>query len=175
MAVAHAPIVASTATAGRFDLVKRKYFDATLAGTVRDVFAALSRTLAFRRWPGITGEDTGQLPVAGSRYRFKSGSVLRLGRVVEVIRPVAVTLKEVLHDPPCRVGLTLRWRIDSLSGGSVVRLLAEYRLNHAAALRARHWDHRLSLHFGKQFEYVAKNLKALRDCQPSIMAGGKEM
>jgi hypothetical protein len=108
------------------------------------------------------------MPQTGFRYRFQTGSVLRSGRVVETIRPVAVTLKEILHDPPCRVALTLRWRIEPSASGSVVRLRAEYRLNHAAVLRARHWEERLSVHFGKQFTFLARNLPQSGESQAFI-------
>ena len=105
------------------------------------------------------------MPTAGSSYRYRAGSVLRQGRIVEVIRPVAVTLKEVLHDPPCRVALTLRWRVDSSPVGCSVRLGAEYRLNHAAVLRTRHWDRRLAAHFGRQFTFLAKRLEWARETE----------
>lgn len=133
-------------------------------GSVSELFAALGRTLAFRRW-GLQHQWTSlaPLPAAGSHYRYHAGSVLRVGRIVAVTRPVGLTLKEALHDPPCRVMLTLRWHIDPVLNGSSVRLHASYRLNHAARLRGRHWDRRLQLHFSSQFSFVALNLERLRD------------
>jgi len=148
-------------------LARKQKFEFRLEGTVNEVFAALIATIAFRRWAPVTLSVFGPLPVAGSRYRYRAGSVLRQGRVVEVICPVAVTLKEVLHDPPCRVALTLRWRVDSSSAGCSVRLGAEYRLNHAAVLRSRHWDRRLAAHFGRQFTFLVKRLESTRNTQAS--------
>jgi hypothetical protein len=84
--------------------------------------------------------------------------VRRIGRIVEVVRPVALTLKEVLHDPPCRVSLTMRWRIEPNASGCTVRLGASYRLNHAALLRRHHWDERLRLNFRNQFTFLEANL-----------------
>lgn len=148
-------------------VTRKRQLDENFAGTVSEVFVALSLTLAFRRWSSATESYFGFLPAPGARYRHHVGSVLRVGRVVEIIRPVAVTLKEILHDPPCRVGITMRWRVDPVAQGCAVRLHAEYRLNHAAVLRARHWDRRLLLHFRNQFAFVDRNLRRLRDSEPT--------
>lgn len=130
-------------------------------------------TLAFRRWPQSAAEaKLAPLPAAGLSYRYQAGSVRREGRIVEVIRPVAVTLKEYLHDPPCCVGLTLRWRIESVPAGVAVRLFVDYRLNHAAALRSRHWDRRLSMHFKKQFTYLSSNLRRIQDLRQAAEGNG---
>jgi hypothetical protein len=91
--------------------------------------------------------------------------VLRIGRIVEVTRPVGITLKEALNDSRCRVVLTFRWRIDPVVDGSSLRLNASYRLNHAAILRRRHWDGRLERHFRNQFAFVAINLDRMHDNQ----------
>src|SRR5690606_20974403 len=74
------------------------------------------------------------------------GTVLRRGRVVEVLRPVGLTLQESLLDPPCCVRLRLRWRLEPLEEGSLARLDARYTLNGAATLRARHWRARIEQH-----------------------------
>lgn len=132
----------------------RRQFRATYPATLCEVFAALSTTLAFRRW--ISSDAP---PLAGLRYRYQTGSVQRAGRVVEVIRPCGLTLDEVLHDPPCRVRLFMRWRIEPVLAGSAVRLDARYRLNHAASVRFRHWDRRLQLHFGNQLRFLGVNLR----------------
>jgi hypothetical protein len=149
-------------------LARKQNFDFGVDGNVNEVFAALIATIAFRRWTPDTASPFGPMPIAGHRYRHRAASVLRQGRVVEVIRPVAVTLKEVLYDPPCRVALTLRWRVDSSSTGCSVRLRAEYRLNHAAILRSRHWDRRLAAHFRRQFTFLTKRLAGARLVPHSI-------
>lgn len=140
------------------ELTRKQQLEVVFAATVNEIYIALGRTLAFRRWPASAQEGVGAWPMPGSRYYWQNGAVLRAGRVVETVRPVGATLKEVLHDPPCRVGLTMRWRIEPLSDGCTVRLRVLYRLNHAAVLRARHWDRRLSLHFQRQFIFLAHNL-----------------
>ena len=142
-------------------MARRKKFDCTLDGAVSEVFRALGATLAFRRWQSLP--EWAFLPPAGCRYEYKAGSVLRSGRVVEIIRPVGLTLKEILHDPPCRVVLTMRWRIEPVASGCVVRLAAEYRLNHAAMLRNRHWDRRLTAYFQRQFAFLDRNLTLYRE------------
>ena len=141
--------------------MRRQQLDAVLAGPKAVVFAALCRTLAFRRWPLPPAEDTA--PIQGRQYGYQAGSVRRTGRIVEVVRPVALTLKEVLHDPPCRVSLTMRWRIEPNASGCTVRLGASYRLNHAAILRRHHWDERLRLNFRNQFTFLQVNLSRMQN------------
>jgi hypothetical protein len=144
-------------------LARKLQLKGSFRAPVGEIYAALGRTLAFRRWPESSPESIGAWPAAGSRYRYHSGVVLRAGRIVEIVRPVGATLKEILHDPPCRVGLTMRWRIEPMADGCTVRLRVVYRLNHAALLRARHWERRLSFHFRKQFGFLARNLGAAAD------------
>jgi hypothetical protein len=146
--------------------MRRQQLDAVLAGSTGAVFAALCRTLAFRRWPVALDEELP--PVQGRRYGYQTGSVRRAGRIVEIVRPVALTLKEVLHDPPCRVSLTLRWRVEPLASGCTVRLGASYCLNHAAVLRRRHWDERLRLNFRNQFTFLAINLERMQNEAASL-------
>ena len=152
-------------------MARKQQLEGSFRATVREIHAALGRTLAFRRWPESALDGLGDWPIPGSRYRFQSGSVLRAGRVVEIVRPVGATLKEILHDPPCRVGVTMRWRIEPMTEGCTVRLKVVYRLNHAALLRARHWDRRLSRHFRRQFTFLTRNLGAER----ASPAGGMTM
>lgn len=133
-----------------------------MEGTVSEVFNALGLTLAFRRWQSLP-ESSLLLPPAGCRYEYQAGSVRRIGRIVEIIRPVGLTLKEILHDPPCRVVLTMRWRIEPVASGCIVRLAAEYQLNHAATLRNRHWDRRLTGHFQRQLAFLSRNLTLFRE------------
>jgi hypothetical protein len=141
-------------------VARNQQLEAVFPGTVSEVFSALVHTLSFRRWrhhQALSLSDG--FPATGTSYRYQAGSVHRAGRIVAVTRPVGFTLKEVLHDPPCRVMLTLRWNLDPVLAGSCLRLQARYRLNHAALLRGRHWDHRLRLHFSNQFRFVAENLE----------------
>ena len=94
-------------------------FDASIT----DVFAALVRMLALRRWdPGIAAFGELSLPRAGCRYARQTPTALREGRVVEIIRPVSVTLVETLHDPPCRVALRHRWRVHPVEPSTLLRL-----------------------------------------------------
>ena len=139
-------------------MFRRQEMSAAYDGAVAAVFTALCRTLAFRRWHLAADSDGGEIPRQTMSYRYQTGSVRRAGRVVEVVRPVALTLKEVLHDPPCRVILTMRWRVEPMASGCTVRLAASYRLDRTAILRRRHWDERLRLNFRNQFTFLAVNL-----------------
>jgi hypothetical protein len=139
-------------------LLRKQRLDGFYEAAMGELFVALAQTLSFRRWGLGVDPDAPGVPARGCRYRSQAGSAERTGRVVEIIRPVAITLKEVLDDPPCRVGLTIRWRIEPLDAGCHVRLFAEYRLNRAAMLRRGHWDRRLARHFRAQFGFLADNL-----------------
>lgn len=154
---------------------RRLRLEATVTGTVGEAFLALVATLSFRRWRSGLDSHHGFPPVTGSRYRYRFGSVLRDGRVVEIMRPVGITLKEVLHDPPCRVALTMRWRLEPVAFGCAVRLRAEYRLNHASLLRATHWERRLSRHFRNQFGFLRRNLQARLEASGEVGTEGKNV
>lgn len=144
-------------------MARRQELSAGYPESVSRVFGALGRTLSFRRWGPLDDMLAAARPEAGLRYRCAFGSVSRVGRIVEVTRPVGLTLKEVLHDPPCRVSLTLRCRVEPVSSGSRLRLNACYRLNRAAWFRKAHWDRRLQHHFRNQLAYVAVNLDRVHD------------
>ncbi|MDX1561324.1 MAG: SRPBCC domain-containing protein [Gammaproteobacteria bacterium] len=153
--------------------------DAYFADSVAELFAALATTLAFRRWASSAAARNDGVPACGQTYRFRTGSVTRSGRVVEVIRPVAISYQERLDDPPCRVGLHCRWRIEPLDDGCAVQLVARYRLNRAASLRPRHWRRRLERHFGNQFAALARALdraaaagQPIAPRQPALRAAG---
>lgn len=137
----------------------RQRHEALYPEPITEVFSALVRTLALRRWgAGALSGDLDALPGAGCRYARQTSTALRTGRVLEVIRPVSITLYETLDDPPCRVRLKLRWRLYATDAGSLLKLDLQYRLNHAAALRQRHWHGRLATHCGKLFHFVRRNL-----------------
>lgn len=138
----------------------RQRHEALYMYSMVEVFSALNRVLARHRWG--TAADLGTEPLqpkAGSRYERQSRSVLRRGRVLEVIRPVSLTLYETLHDPPCRVRLQLRWRIHPVESGSLLRLSLRYQLNGAATLRQKHWSSRLDAHCRRMLEFVATELE----------------
>ena len=137
----------------------RQNHEARYADSMHAVFAALNRVLGKHRW-AVTGQsdETEAWPKAGCRYARTRKSVLRRGRVLEIIRPVSLTLYETLYDPPCRVRLQLRWRIHSLDTGSLLHLVLSYQLNGAAALRARHWHGRLHEHCARMLKFVAAEL-----------------
>ena len=136
-------------------MARKQQLQVGFSGTVSDVYTALGRILAFRRWRPAFEVGSDPTPAPGSLYRCRAGSVIRTGRVVETIRPVGITLYEILRDSPCRVFLTMRWRIEPVTDGCVVRLCATYRFNRAATLRARHWDRRLMRHFRNQFRFLS--------------------
>lgn len=123
------------------------------------VFASLNKVLAKRRW-GVLGraEDGEAQPKAGCRYARQSGSVMRRGRVIEIIRPVSLILYESLHDPPCHVRLQLRWQLHPVAEGSLLRLTLRYELNGAAALRKSHWRRRLRAHCRRLLTQIGTEL-----------------
>jgi hypothetical protein len=141
----------------------RQDHEARYPDSMHAVFAALNRVLGKHRW-GVTGQadEPGAIPKVGCRYARNRKSVLRRGRVLEVIRPVSLTLYETLYDPPCRVRLQLRWRVHSLDTESLLHLALSYQLNGAAALRSRHWHRRLHEHCARMLHFVATDLARSR-------------
>jgi hypothetical protein len=127
--------------------------------SITDVFIALVRMLALRRWdPGVTAFGDLALPRPGCRYTRQTATALREGRVVEIIRPVSVTLVETLHDPPCRVMLRQRWRLHPVEAATLLTVELDYRLNQAATLRRLHWRRRLERHGRRMLDFVGLNL-----------------
>lgn len=132
------------------------------------VFLALNGALASRRWAqGPRLELAGPVPRVGCRYASRRNGVLRRGRVMECLRPVALTLYESLVDSPCCVRLQLRWRVEPVSGGSSLRLLVRYQLNAAAALRRRHWSRQIEAHCQRMLARVGAQLDAPAAVQPA--------
>ena len=123
------------------------------------VFDALLSALAKRRWAPQRVGDEVPLPKRGCCYRWQTPTALRTGRVLEVRRPLLLTLDETLDDPPCCVGLRLRWRLDALTDGSQLRLDLRYSLNAAATVRQGHWRARLERHCLRMYEFVAIEIR----------------
>jgi hypothetical protein len=141
----------------------RQDHEARYPDSMHAVFMALNRILGKHRW-AMTGGlgDADALPRAGCRYARNRKSVLRQGRVLEVIRPVSFTLHETLYDPPCRVRLQLRFRIHALARESMLHLVLSYQLNGAASMRSRHWHGRLHEHCARMLRFVAAELARSR-------------
>ena len=137
----------------------RQRHKTTLAAPITEVFSALIQMLAKSRWASdrrLAGPDS--LPLVGHTYVQRHGAVIRRGRVVECLRPVALTLYESLFDPPCRVRLRLRWRLEPLDTGSLVLLDARFELNGPAYLNRRHWRTEIHAHCGKLLKALAARL-----------------
>ncbi len=137
----------------------RQRHEATLAAPMTEVFSALVQMLARSRWASEQRPaGSGRLPRVGQTYVQRRGSVIRRGRVVECLRPVVLTLYESLFDPPCRVRLRLRWRLEPLDTGSLVLLDANYELNGPAYLNRHHWRSEIHTHCGKLQTALAARL-----------------
>ncbi len=136
----------------------RQTHEDLLPASCTSVFTALIYALARRRW-GALVPDGVTVPKAGLRYRRQTARSLRTGCVLEVFRPVSITMRETLEDPPCRVTLKLRWRIHPLDKGSLLRLDMQCRFNHAANLRRRHWRLQLDEHTRRVFSRVRSELE----------------
>jgi hypothetical protein len=141
----------------------RQDHEARYPDSMHAVFLALNRVLGKHRW-AVTGQhdDALALPTAGCRYARNRKSVLRRGRVLEIIRPVSLTLHETLYDPPCRVRMQLRFRVHSLATESLLHLVLSYQLNGAASIRSRHWHGRLHEHCERMLRFVSTELARSR-------------
>lgn len=149
----------------------RQRHEARLEWPIRRSFAALLGVLAKGRWArAYLLEPDAPPPRAGLRYEQQRPTVLRRGRVVECIPPVSITLVETLLDPPCRVRLRLRWRLEPVQFVSFLRLDASFDLKGAAALRPRHWNERIEAHCGRMIGALRAVLQAAQE-EDSGMSG----
>ena len=121
--------------------------EARFGASMTTVFSALVRVAARGRWGSASWFDgSAPSPRPGCQYVTRRGAFTRRGRVIECLRPLALSLYESLSDPPCRVRLRLRWRLEPLQIGSLVLLDARYELNVPAYLNRRHWRARILKH-----------------------------
>ena len=132
----------------------RQRHEAQFACPMTTTFAAVLAALGRGRWGASSCLELSQLPLVGCVYVQQRGKVLRRGKVVECLRPVAITLQETLLDPPCCVKLRLRWRLEPLDCASFARLDVRYSLNGAASIRAKHWRSRIDRHCGNLLQAV---------------------
>ena len=148
--------------------------EAEFAEPMTLVFTSLIRALARRHWAESAGlDDALPLPRVGCRYANRRGSVLRLGRVLECLRPVSVTLYETLFDRPCRVRLALRWRLEPTAEGCLLRLRVRYQLNGAASLRRRHWNGQIHAHCKRMLGFVRAAVREAHAAQGEAGASGQ--
>ena len=128
------------------------------------VFSVLLRVLGRSRWAS-TDEfvEPDRPPRAGCVYLQRKDGATRRGRVVECLPPVTLTLYETLLDPPCRVRLRLRWRLEPADAGCVVLLDARYQLNGAAQLNRRHWRAQIHAHCVNLLSAIRAALEAEAD------------
>ena len=126
--------------------MRKQRHERRLACHMTEAFTALVEVVGHGRWGGtpLAGEAPPLKP--GCRYEQQRGTVLRRGKVLACLRPVSITLQEVLLDPPCCVQLRLHWRLEPVNDGSCVLLDVRYLLNGAATFRRRHWRERISSH-----------------------------
>jgi hypothetical protein len=126
--------------------VFRLRHEASFEAPVTVVYKALLTVLARRRWAHEPWFDARRHPSVGQRYAMRNGPVVRHGRVVECLRPVLLTLHETLFDPPCRVQMRLRSRLEPLDLVTVLRLDTRYELNRPATLNRRRWREEIDAH-----------------------------
>src|SRR5690606_18157621 len=107
--------VPALASCSRRTPVPKHIHEARFDCAMTTLFAAAVLAAARGRWDTQALAERGvPVPSAGCAYARARGTVLRRGRVVEVLRPVGLTLQESLLDPPCCVRLRLRWRLEPL-------------------------------------------------------------
>lgn len=150
--------------------------EARYATSITAVFKSVLEANARRRWAAqtlLTGEDGRRL--TGRRYEYRNGALVRRGRVVECSRPVLLTLYESLIDPPCRVRLRLRWRLEPLETGTSVLLDARYELNGPAYLNRRHWRKQIHAHCGRLLVAVQARLVDAQTAQGVAGVSGQKI
>ncbi|HEX7081122.1 MAG TPA: hypothetical protein VF329_08925 [Gammaproteobacteria bacterium] len=149
----------------------RQRHEARLHRPMAEAFAALVNAAARGRWATRLLEAPLPPPRAGMSYEQQRGSVLRRGRVVQCIPPVSITLRETLHDPPCRVELRLRWRLEPVEAGCFLRLDAGIDLNGPASLRRRHWSGRIRAHCLRMIDALRSSLPPAEGQDGSLVSG----
>lgn len=141
-------------------MLKQRH-QARFASSMATVFTVLLRVLGRSRWASerwLAGPN--QVPQPGCAYARQHQDFSRRGRVVECRPPVALTLYESILDPPCRVRLRLRWRLEPADAGCLILLDAGYQLNGAAYLNRRHWRGEIHTHCKNLLSAVALGLEA---------------
>jgi hypothetical protein len=138
--------------------VRKQRHEKQLKCPLTEAFAALVEVVGKGRW-GVT-LDGATHPKAGVRYEQQRGKVLRRGKVLACLKPVSITVQEMLLDPPCCVQLRLHWRLEPIDSGSCVLLDARYLLNGAATLRRRHWQERISGHCSRMLSALEQRVLA---------------
>jgi hypothetical protein len=139
-------------------VVRKQRHEKQLACPMTEAFAALVEVIGRGRWGGTVLADGASPPKPGSKYEQQRGKVLRRGKVLACLRPVSITLQEMLLDPPCCVQLRLHWRLEPVDDGSCVLLDARYLLNGAATLRRRHWQERISAHCARMLSALEQRV-----------------
>ncbi len=148
--------------------------EAQFAEPMTLVFASLIRALARHRWAeSLDYGDALPIPGVGCRYANRRDNVLRLGRVLECLRPVSLTLYETLLDAPCRVRLELRWRLEPTEHGCLLRLRVRYELNGAAQFRRRHWNGRIHAHCTRMLDFVRAAVRRAHESQGEAGVNGQ--
>jgi hypothetical protein len=140
--------------------VLKQRHEKQLACPMTEAFAALVEVIGKGRWTGTVPVEAATPPKPGCRYEQQRGKVLRRGKVLACLRPVSITLQEMLLDPPCCVQLRLHWRLEPVDDGSCVLLDAHYLLNGAATLRRRHWKERISGHCTRMLSALEQRVLA---------------
>ena len=141
----------------------RQRHEASFERPITAVYQALLTVLARRRWAYEPSLDAGARPAVGQRYAVRNGSVVRHGRVVECRQPVLLTLYETLFDPPCRVRLRLRWRLEPCDQATALRLDTSYELNRPASLNRKRWQHEIDAHCARLHRATAAVLSDAGD------------
>jgi len=140
--------------------VLKQRHEKQLACPMTEAFAALVEVISYGRWGSRIPLDAVTPPKPGFRYEQQRGKVLRRGKVLACLRPVSITLQEMLLDPPCCVQLRLHWRLEPVDEGSCVLLDARYLLNGAATLRRRHWRERINGHCARMLSALEQRVLA---------------
>ena len=140
------------------DAVLKQRHETRLECPMTEAFAALVDVVGKGRWAGSTLVEGTAQPRPGCQYAQQRGNVLRRGKVLACLRPVSITLQEMLLDPPCCVQLRLHWRLEPIENGSCVLLDARYLLNGAAMLRRRHWGERISSHCARMISALEQRV-----------------
>ena len=143
-----------------------QYHELHVEEPIAVVFGALAVAAAVGRWDSlIDAADRNLLPRGGCQYSSRTKERVCRGRVLECLRPVSLILQETLYQSASRVRLRLRWRVEPIEAGTLLRCDLKAALNGAAVMKRRRWEQELHNECEHLLRSVSQYLQARRSDQ----------
>lgn len=154
-----------------------QYHELRLDAPIAPVFWALIAIVAVGRWDALIDvADTRLVPRSGTRYAARRRRRYCSGVVLECLRPVSLIVHETLYRTPSHVRLRLKWRVEPVESGSLLKFDIKAELNSAARLRRRNWDKKLESDARRLFAAISRRLEIERRAQKGrVLTSGQNI